>query len=137
MVTQVTTCCNQGMQQNIFAITCKTFKQMGFSTRRPQWVPLPSAKIRKLSLQFARSDQNLTSKIGITLSDMLRLCFCCEIQMAGSYRMKALIKTPLPISLASKHHLNVTAYPSIVAYPVYTSGATVYPISSRTHHLKE
>ncbi len=40
--------------------TCRTLKQMGYSSRRPNRVPLLSAKNRKQRLQFAQAHQNWT-----------------------------------------------------------------------------
>uniref|UniRef100_A0AAR2J702 Transposase Tc1-like domain-containing protein n=1 Tax=Pygocentrus nattereri TaxID=42514 RepID=A0AAR2J702_PYGNA len=51
--TQIITCYNQGMQNTISERTTRrTLKKMGYSSRRPHWVPLLSAKNRKLRLQF-------------------------------------------------------------------------------------
>uniref|UniRef100_A0AAR2K5Q1 Transposase Tc1-like domain-containing protein n=1 Tax=Pygocentrus nattereri TaxID=42514 RepID=A0AAR2K5Q1_PYGNA len=56
-VTQITTCYNQGMQNTISeCTTCRTLKKMGYSSRRPHWVPLLSAKKRKLRLQFTQRE---------------------------------------------------------------------------------
>ncbi len=59
----VTTRYNQGMQ-NTFSerTTCRTLKQMGYSSRRPHRVPLLSAKNRKRRLQFAQAHQNCTKE---------------------------------------------------------------------------
>ncbi len=52
-VTQITTRYNQCMQNTISERTTRrTLKQMGYSSRRPHWVPLLSAKNRKWRLQF-------------------------------------------------------------------------------------
>ncbi len=60
-VTQITTHYNQGMQNTISeSTTHQTLKQMGYSSRRPHWVPLLSAKNRKRRLQFAQAHQNWT-----------------------------------------------------------------------------
>uniref|UniRef100_A0AAR2IXT2 Transposase Tc1-like domain-containing protein n=1 Tax=Pygocentrus nattereri TaxID=42514 RepID=A0AAR2IXT2_PYGNA len=60
-VTQITTCYNQGMQNTISeCTTCRTLKKMGYSSRRPHWVLLLSAKNRKLRLQFAQAHRNWT-----------------------------------------------------------------------------
>uniref|UniRef100_A0A9J8DCM4 Transposase Tc1-like domain-containing protein n=1 Tax=Cyprinus carpio carpio TaxID=630221 RepID=A0A9J8DCM4_CYPCA len=62
-VTQITTCYNQGMQNTISErTTCRTLKQMGYSSRRPHRVPLLSAKNRKQRLQFEQAQQNWTIK---------------------------------------------------------------------------
>ncbi len=55
-VTQITTRYNQGMQNTISEHTThRTQKQMCSSSRRPQRVPLLSAKNRKRRLQFTNS----------------------------------------------------------------------------------
>ncbi len=62
-VTQITTRYNQGMQTTIAECTTRrTLKQMGYSSRRPDRVPLLSAKNRKRRLQFAQGHQNWTIK---------------------------------------------------------------------------
>ncbi len=51
IVTQITTCYNQGIQNTISDCTTRrTLKQMGYSSRRPHRVPLLSAKNRKQRL---------------------------------------------------------------------------------------
>ncbi len=56
-VTQITTWCNQGMQKTISEhTTCRTLKQMGYSSRRPNRVLLLSAKHRKRRLQFTQDN---------------------------------------------------------------------------------
>ncbi len=51
-VTQITTCYSHGMQNTISdCTTCRTLKQMGYSSRRPNRVPL---------LPFAQAHQNWT-----------------------------------------------------------------------------
>ncbi len=83
-VTQISTCYNQGMQNTISEhTTCRTLKQMGYSSRRPHRVPLLSAKNRKRRLQFAQAHKNWTIEDwkNITWSDDY---FCCDIQMVGS-----------------------------------------------------
>ncbi len=58
---QITTRYNQGMQNTISErTTCRTLKQMGYSSRRPHRVLLLSAKNRKRRLQFAQAHQNWT-----------------------------------------------------------------------------
>ncbi len=60
-VTQITTRYNQGMQNTISERTTRrTLKQMGYSSWRPHWVPLLSAKNRKQTLQFAQAHQSWT-----------------------------------------------------------------------------
>ncbi len=55
-VTQLNTRYNQGMQNTISErITRRTLKQMGYSSRRPNRVPLLSAKNRKRRLQFTQA----------------------------------------------------------------------------------
>ncbi len=58
-VTQITTRYNQSIQNTISERTThQTLKQMGSSSRRPQRVPLQSAKNRKRRLLFAQAHQN-------------------------------------------------------------------------------
>ncbi len=58
-VTQITTRYNQGMQNTISErTTCRTLKQMGYSSRRPHRVPLLSVKNRKRRLQFTQAHLN-------------------------------------------------------------------------------
>ncbi len=60
-VTQITIRYNQGMQNTISeCTTCRTLKQMGYSSRRPHRVLLLSAKIRKQRLRFTQDHQNWT-----------------------------------------------------------------------------
>uniref|UniRef100_A0A9J7ZFD6 Transposase Tc1-like domain-containing protein n=1 Tax=Cyprinus carpio carpio TaxID=630221 RepID=A0A9J7ZFD6_CYPCA len=60
-VTQITTRYNKGMQNTISERTThRTLKQMGYSSRRPHWVSLLSAKNRKRRLQFTQFHQNWT-----------------------------------------------------------------------------
>ncbi len=49
--------------------TCRTLKQMGYSSRRPHRVPLLSAKNRKRRLQFTQAHQNWTN---VAWSDVSR-----------------------------------------------------------------
>ncbi len=59
--TQITTRYNQGMPNTISERTTRrTMKQMGYSSRRPHWVPLLSAKNRTWRLQFTQAHQNWT-----------------------------------------------------------------------------
>ncbi len=84
-VTQITTRYNQGIQNTISEHTThRTLKQMGYSSRRPHWVPLLSAKNRKRRLQFAQVHQNWTIEDRKTLPGLMSLDFCCDIQMVGS-----------------------------------------------------
>ncbi len=60
-VAQIITCYNRGMQNTISeCTTCRTLKQMSYSSRRPHRVPLLSAKNRKRRLQFTQAHQNWT-----------------------------------------------------------------------------
>ncbi len=75
-VTQITTRYNQGMQNTISEhTTCQTLKQMGYSSRRPHWVPLLSAKNSKQRLQFTQDHQNWTieGRKNVAWSDESRL----------------------------------------------------------------
>ncbi len=83
-VTQITTRYNQGMQNNISEhTTCRTLKQMGYSSRRPHRVPLLSAKNRKRTLQFTQAHQNWTIEDWKNIG-LISLNFCCDIQIVGS-----------------------------------------------------
>ncbi len=58
-VTQKNTRYNQGMQNTISErTTCRTLKQLGYSSRRPHRVLLLSAKNRTRRLQFTQAHQN-------------------------------------------------------------------------------
>ncbi len=60
-VTQITTRYNQVMQNTISEhTTCRTLKQMSYSSRRPHRVLLLSAKNRKRRIQFTQAHQNWT-----------------------------------------------------------------------------
>ncbi len=84
-VTQITTRYNQVMQNTISERkTCRTLKQMGYSSRKPHRVPLLSAKNRKRSLQFAQAHQNWTIEDWKTLPGLMSLDFYFNIQMVGS-----------------------------------------------------
>ncbi len=157
-VTQITTRYNQGMQNTISErTTCRTLKQMGYSSRRPHRVPLLSTKNRKQRLQFAQAHQNRTIEDwkNVTWSDESRFllrhsdgrvriwrkehesmdpsCLVSTVQAAGGgggvmvwgiFSWHTL--GPLePI----EHHLNATAYLSIVADHVHPFMTTVYPSS--------
>ncbi len=62
-VTQITTRYNQSMQNTISKhTTCRTLKQMDYSSRRPHWVLFLSAKNRTRRLQFTQVHQNWTIK---------------------------------------------------------------------------
>ncbi len=81
-VTQITIRYSQGIQNTISErTTCRTLKQMGYSSRRPHRVPLLSAKNRKRRLQFTQVHQNWTIEDwkNVAWSD-----FCYSIQMVGS-----------------------------------------------------
>jgi len=95
--------------------TCRTLKQMGYSSRRPHRVPLLSTKNRKRRLQFAQAHQNWTG------SGWWWWWWC---NGGGIFSWHTL--GPLePI----EHHLNATVYLSIVADYVHPFMTTVYPSS--------
>ncbi len=156
-VTQITTRYNQGMQTTISECTTRrTLKQMGYSSRRPDRVLLLSAKNRKLRLQFTQGHQNWTIKDwkNVVWSDESRFllqhsdgrdriwrkehesmdpsCLVSTVQAGGggvimvwmifSWRNLGPL---VPI----EHHLNTTAYLSIVADHVHPFMTTVYPSS--------
>ncbi len=84
-VTQIPTCYNQGMLNTISECTTRrTLKQMGYSSRRPHWVPLLSDKNRKRRLQFAQAHQNWTREDWKNVAWSDKSDFCCDIQMVGS-----------------------------------------------------
>ncbi len=59
-VTQITTRYNQDMQNTISErTTCRTLKQMGYSSRRPHWVPLLSDNNWTRRLQLAQASPKL------------------------------------------------------------------------------
>ncbi len=84
-VTQITTRYNQGMQNTISErTTCRTLKQMCYSSRRPHRVPLLSAKNRTRRLQFAQAHHNWTTEDWKNVACLMSLDFCSNIQMIGS-----------------------------------------------------
>ncbi len=155
-VTQITTRYNQGMQNNISECTIRrALKQMSYSSRRLHRVPLLSAKNRKRWLQFEQAHWNWTiedwkniacsdeSRFLLQHSDGRVRIWCkehesmdpsclvstvqaggCSVMVWGIYSWRTL--GPLvPI----EHHLNTTAYLSIVADDVHPFMTTVYPSS--------
>ncbi len=75
-VTQITTRYNQGIQNTISErTTCRTLKQMGYSSRRPHRILLLSAK---------KGKGGYNSQLEKTLPGPMSLNFCCDIQMVGS-----------------------------------------------------
>ncbi len=156
-VTQITTHYNQGMQNTISERTTRqTLKQMCYSSRRPHWVPLLSAKNRKRRLQFAQAHQNWTIEDwkNVAWSDQSRYllqhlegrariwrkghesmdssCLVSTVQTAGGGIMLW--------EISIEHGLIVTAYLSIVADHVHPFMTTVYPSSDATssrimHHV--
>ncbi len=128
---------------------------MCYSSRRPHWVPLQSAKNRKRRLQFAQAHQNWTMEDwkNIAWSDESQFllqhsdgrfriwskehermdpsCLVSTVQADGGGVMVWGIFSwhafgPLvPI----EHRLNATAYLSIVADHVHLLMTTVYPSS--------
>ncbi len=84
-VTQITTHYNQGMHNTISERTTRrNLKQMGYSSRKPHWVLLLSAKNRTRRLQFAQAHQNWTIEDCKNVACLMILDFCCDIQMVGS-----------------------------------------------------
>ncbi len=84
-VTQITTRYNQGLLNTISErTTCRALTQMGYSSRRPQRVPLLSDKNRKRRIQFTQAHQNWTIEDWKTLPGLMSLDFCCDIQMVES-----------------------------------------------------
>ncbi len=153
-VTQITTRYNQGMQNTISENTTRwILKQNGYSSRRLHRVLLLSVKNMKRRLQFPQAYKNWTIEDCKTLPGLMSLDFCCNIQMVGLElgikNMKAWIHPALsqlfrlvegvmvwvifswhtlgPL-VPIEHHLNATAYLSIVADDVLPFMTTVYPI---------
>ncbi len=111
---------------------------MGYSSRRPHRMPPLSAKNRKWKLQFAQTHKNWTIRRleNIAWSDESQFlldpsCLVSTVQAGcggemvwGIYSWHTL--DPLvPI----EHHLNATAYLSIVSDHVHPFMTTVYPSS--------
>ncbi len=141
-VTQITTRYNQGRQNTISEhTTCRTLKQMGYSSRRPHWVLLLLAKNRKQRLQFTQDHQNwaIEDWKNVAWSDESRFllrhsdgrvriwhkkhesmdpsCLVSTVQAAGGGVMVWGIfywHTLGPL-IPIEHCLNATAYLSIVA----------------------
>ncbi len=157
-VTQITTRYNQGIQNTISErTTCRTLKQMGYSSRRPHRILLLSAK---------KGKGGYNSQLEKTLPGLMSLNFCCDIQMVGSEFAIKNMKAVDPSCLVStvqvggggimvsgifswhtlghlvpiEHRLNATAYLSIVTDHVHPFMSTVYPSSDATssrimHHV--
>ncbi len=140
-VTQITTRCNQGMQNTISEhITRRILKQMGYSSRRPHQVPLLSAKNRKRRLQFTLAHQKWTiedwknvwwfllrhsgGRVRIWRKEQESMdpsCFVSTVQAGGGGVMVWGIfswQTLVPLVLI-EHPLDTTAYLSIVADHVH------------------
>ncbi len=164
-VTQITTRYNQGMQNTISERTTRwTLKQMGYSSRGPHQVPLLSAKNSKRRIQFTQDHQNWTIEDwkNIAWSDgsrfMLRhsdgrvkiwhkehesmdpSCLVSTVQVGGGGVMVWGIffwHTLGPL-VPIEHHLNTTAWLSIVVDHVHPFMTTVYHLlmttSSRIMH---
>ncbi len=155
-VTQITTCDNGGMQNTISEQTTHwTLKKMGYSSRRPHRVPLLSSKNRKRRLQFAQAHQNWTiedwknyarsdeSRFLLRHSDgrvriwrkvhesMNPSCLVSTVQAGGGGVIVLGIFSwhTLGPLVQIEHHLNATAYLSIVADHVHPFMTTVYPSS--------
>ncbi len=148
--TQITTRYNQGIQNTISErTTCRTLKQMGYSSRRPHRVPLLSAKNRKRRLKFTMTHQNWTIEDwkNVAWSDESRFllrhsdgrvriwrkeresmdpsCLVSTVQAGGGVMVWGIFywHTLGPL-VPIEHRLNATAYLSIVAdhvHPVMTS----------------
>ncbi len=155
-VTQITTRYNQGMQNTISERTTRqTLKQMGYSSRRPHWVLLLSAKNRTRRLKFTQTPQNWTIEDwnNVAWSDESRFlhrhsygrvrirckehesmdpsCLVSTIQATGGGVIVWGIyswHTLYPL-VQFEHRLNATAYLSIVADHVHPFMTTVYPSS--------
>ncbi len=154
-VTQITTRYSQGMQNIISEHkTHRTLKQMGYSSRRPHRVPLLSAKNHKQRLQFAQANQNWTTEDwkNVAWSDESRFLLrhsdgrvriwrkihesmdlsnlVLTVQAADGVMVWGIFSWHTFGSLVPiEHHLNTTAYLSIVADHVHPFMSTVYPSS--------
>ncbi len=128
---------------------------MGYSSRRPHRVPLQSDKNRKRQLKFAQAHQNWTiedwknvawsDESQILLQDsagrvrichkehesMDPSCLVSMVQAAGGGVMLwgMFSRHTLGPLVPIEHHLNTTAYLSIVADHVHPFMTTVYPSS--------
>ncbi len=157
-VTQITTRYHQGMQNTISECTTRrTLKQMGYSSRRPHWVPLMSANNRKRRLQFTQAHQSWTIEDwkNVALSVVSRFllqhsdgrvriwrkehesmdasCLVSTVQAAGGgggVMVWGIFSwhTLGPL-VPIEYHLNTTADLSIVADLVHPFMTTVYPSS--------
>ncbi len=152
-VTQITTRYNQNVQNTISECTTRqTLKQMDYNSRRPQRVPLLSAKNRKRMLQFAQAHQKWTIEDwkNVAWSDeswfLLRhsdgrvriwrkehesmdpSCLVSMVQTGGGVMVWGVISWHILGPLVPiEHCLNATAYLSIVTDHVYPFMTTVYP----------
>ncbi len=152
-VTPIITRYNQGMQNTISEHTAhRTLKQMGYSSRRPHWVPLLNRN-RKRRLQFAQAHQNWTiedwknvawsdeSQFLLRHSDgrvriwrkenksMDPSCLASTVQAGGVIVWGIFSWHILGPLVPIEHSLNTTAYLSIVADHVHLFMTTVYPSS--------
>jgi len=151
-VTQITTRYNQGMQNTISEhTTCRTLKQMSYSSRRPHRVPLLSAKNRKQRLQFTQAHQNWTIEDwkNVAWSDESRFllqhsdgrvriwrkehesmdpsCLVLTVQAGGGVMVWGIFSWHTLGSLVpNDYHFNATAYLIIVADHVHPFMTTVF-----------
>ncbi len=147
----------EGLQNTISEhTTCRTLKQMGYSSRRPHRVPLLSDKNRKRRLQFAHAHQNWTiedcknvawsddeSRFLLRHSDgrvriwrieheiMDPSCLVSMVQAGGGAVMVWGIFSWYTLGplVPIEPRLNSTSYLSIVADHVHPFMTTVYPSS--------
>lgn len=130
-VTQITTHYYQCMQKSIFERKKRgTLKQMVYSSRRPDQLPLLSAKSRKLRLQLTGDRQKWTTEDGKNVAwsaesrfllqnsdrNFRNLCkphknILCTSD-SGCWRNGAGSIFLFPF-LSAEHLLNVTAYPTV------------------------
>ncbi len=143
--------------------TRRTLKQMNYSSRRPHFVPLLSAKNSKRRLQFAQTHQNWTTEDwkNVAWSDESRFllqhsdsrvriwrkehestdpfCLVSTVQGGGGVMVWGIFSwyTLGPL-VPIEHRLNTTAYLSIVADHVHPFMTAVYHLlvatSSRIMH---
>ncbi len=135
--------------------TRQTLKQMGYSSRRPHWVPLLSDKNRKRRLQFAQAHQNWTredwknvawsdkSRFLLRHSDGRVRIWCKERKSMDQTCLVSTVQADgggvvvwgifswhtLGPLVPIEHCLNATVYLSIVADHVHPFMTTVNPFS--------
>lgn len=93
-VIRLTTLYNSGRQKSIFErTTCRTLKQLGYSSRKPCLLSLLSDN-KKARIQFAKDDKNRRLE-KISLVWRISISFC-DIRLAHSERHKKDMKIWIP-----------------------------------------